>query len=94
MGEVVKEQLDKSLTILGRLEGRLDKGSSCFPQLYDKLLITFEDQNLTDALNMNVFANEWILLSLTATDYCICVLQGRLLWMRMLQLCSCHASMH
>ncbi|RVE65985.1 hypothetical protein OJAV_G00122060 [Oryzias javanicus] len=28
MGEVVKEQLDKSLTILGRLEGRLDKGES------------------------------------------------------------------
>uniref|UniRef100_A0A8C7YDR1 CDK5 regulatory subunit-associated protein 2/Myomegalin coiled coil domain-containing protein n=1 Tax=Oryzias sinensis TaxID=183150 RepID=A0A8C7YDR1_9TELE len=28
MGEMVKEQLDKSLTILGRLEGRLDKGES------------------------------------------------------------------
>ncbi|KAF6729084.1 CDK5 regulatory subunit-associated protein 2 [Oryzias melastigma] len=28
MGEVVKEQLDKSLTILGRLEGRLDKGET------------------------------------------------------------------
>lgn len=27
MGEVVKEQLDKSLGILDRLEGRLDKGS-------------------------------------------------------------------
>lgn len=29
MGEVVKEQLDKSLGILDRLEGRLDKGSCC-----------------------------------------------------------------
>lgn len=29
MGEVVKEQLDKSLSILDRLEGRLDKGSRC-----------------------------------------------------------------
>lgn len=29
MGEVVKEQLDKSLGILDRLEGRLDKGSWC-----------------------------------------------------------------
>lgn len=29
MGEVVKEQLDKSLGILDRLEGRLDRGSSC-----------------------------------------------------------------
>lgn len=28
MGEVVKEQLDKSLGILDRLEGRLDRGSS------------------------------------------------------------------
>ncbi|XP_028274258.1 CDK5 regulatory subunit-associated protein 2 isoform X2 [Parambassis ranga] len=28
MGEVVKEQLDKSLSILDRLEGRLDKGES------------------------------------------------------------------
>lgn len=27
MGEVVKEQLDKSLSLLDRLEGRLDKGS-------------------------------------------------------------------
>lgn len=27
MGQVVKEQLDKSLGILDRLEGRLDKGS-------------------------------------------------------------------
>lgn len=27
MGEVVKEQLDKSLSIVERLEGRLDKGS-------------------------------------------------------------------
>lgn len=27
MGEAVKEQLDKSLGILERLEGRLDKGS-------------------------------------------------------------------
>lgn len=26
MGEVVKEQLDKSLNLLDRLEGRLDKG--------------------------------------------------------------------
>lgn len=30
MGEVVKEQLDKSLGILDRLEGRLDKGSRSF----------------------------------------------------------------
>lgn len=29
MGETVKEQLDKSLNILDRLEGRLDKGSCC-----------------------------------------------------------------
>ncbi|XP_071322292.1 CDK5 regulatory subunit-associated protein 2 isoform X2 [Trachinotus anak] len=29
MGEVVKEQLDKSLSLLDRLEGRLDKGSCC-----------------------------------------------------------------
>lgn len=29
MGEVVKEQLDKSLSILDRLEGRLDKGNCC-----------------------------------------------------------------
>lgn len=29
MGEVVKEQLDKSLGILDGLEGRLDKGSCC-----------------------------------------------------------------
>ncbi|XP_028458359.1 CDK5 regulatory subunit-associated protein 2 isoform X6 [Perca flavescens] len=29
MGEAVKEQLDKSLSILDRLEGRLDKGDSC-----------------------------------------------------------------
>lgn len=29
MGEVVKEQLDKSLSILDRLEGRLDRGSCC-----------------------------------------------------------------
>lgn len=29
MGEVVKEQLDKSLGILDRLEGRLDRGSYC-----------------------------------------------------------------
>ena len=29
MGEVVKEQLDKSLGILDKLEGRLDKGSRC-----------------------------------------------------------------
>jgi len=29
MGEAVKEQLDKSLGILDRLEGRLDKGSGC-----------------------------------------------------------------
>lgn len=28
MGEVVKEQLDKSLGLLDRLEGRLDRGSS------------------------------------------------------------------
>ncbi|XP_049459390.1 CDK5 regulatory subunit-associated protein 2 isoform X2 [Epinephelus fuscoguttatus] len=28
-GEAVKEQLDKSLSILDRLEGRLDKGDSC-----------------------------------------------------------------
>ncbi|XP_040013049.1 CDK5 regulatory subunit-associated protein 2 isoform X3 [Xiphias gladius] len=28
-GEVVKEQLDKSLSLLDRLEGRLDKGSCC-----------------------------------------------------------------
>lgn len=28
IGEVVKEQLDKSLGILDRLEGRLDRGSS------------------------------------------------------------------
>lgn len=27
MGEVVKEQLDKSLGLLDRLEGRLDRGS-------------------------------------------------------------------
>lgn len=27
MGEVVKEQLDKSISILDRLEGRLDKGN-------------------------------------------------------------------
>lgn len=32
MGEVVKEQLDKSLSILDRLEGRLDKGSCCLPE--------------------------------------------------------------
>lgn len=29
MGEVVKEQLDKSLGFLDRLEGRLDRGSYC-----------------------------------------------------------------
>eukprot|EP00066_Takifugu_rubripes_P013672 XP_011602938.1 PREDICTED: CDK5 regulatory subunit-associated protein 2 isoform X5 [Takifugu rubripes] len=29
MGEVVKEQLDKSLGLLDRLEGRLDRGDSC-----------------------------------------------------------------
>ncbi|KAF1377711.1 hypothetical protein PFLUV_G00203570 [Perca fluviatilis] len=29
MGEAVKEQLDKSLSILDRVEGRLDKGESC-----------------------------------------------------------------
>ncbi|XP_032395606.1 CDK5 regulatory subunit-associated protein 2 isoform X2 [Etheostoma spectabile] len=29
MGEAVKEQLDKSLSILDRLEGRLDKGEPC-----------------------------------------------------------------
>lgn len=29
MGEVVKEQLDKSLSLLDKLEGRLDKGSFC-----------------------------------------------------------------
>lgn len=29
MGEVVKEQLDKSLGLLDRLEGRLDRGSCC-----------------------------------------------------------------
>lgn len=29
MGEVVKGQLDKSLSILDRLEGRMDKGSCC-----------------------------------------------------------------
>lgn len=29
MGEVVKEQLDKSLNLLDRLEGRLDKGTDC-----------------------------------------------------------------
>lgn len=29
MGEVVKEQLDKSLSLLDRLEGRLDKGRCC-----------------------------------------------------------------
>lgn len=29
MGEMVKEQLDKSLSILDRLEGRLDKGIRC-----------------------------------------------------------------
>lgn len=29
IGEVVKEQLDKSLSLLDRLEGRLDKGNYC-----------------------------------------------------------------
>lgn len=38
MGEVVKEQLDKSLSLLDRLEGRLDKGSYC----PDGICFTFE----------------------------------------------------
>lgn len=29
VGEAVKEQLDKSLSLLDRLEGRLDKGNHC-----------------------------------------------------------------
>lgn len=39
MGEVVKEQLDKSLSILDRLEGRLDKGSCWFTRDAVQLLI-------------------------------------------------------
>uniref|UniRef100_H3DN36 CDK5 regulatory subunit-associated protein 2/Myomegalin coiled coil domain-containing protein n=1 Tax=Tetraodon nigroviridis TaxID=99883 RepID=H3DN36_TETNG len=39
MGEVVKEQLDKSLGILDRLEGRLDRGSNCgnTPQVHSNI---------------------------------------------------------
>lgn len=33
IGEVMKDQLDKSLGILDRLEGRLDKGSFCSTKL-------------------------------------------------------------
>lgn len=51
MGEVVKEQLDKSLSILDRLEGRLDKGSCWFTgdavQLLIYILLKCEVSNPT-----------------------------------------------
>lgn len=46
MGEVVKEQLDKSLGILDRLEGRLDRGSNCGNTSHHKKVIRVCDCSL------------------------------------------------
>lgn len=59
MGEVVKEQLDKSLGILDRLEGRLDKGSCCLDcDCSGCLLRNSANQNLAAQTQFNYLIYE------------------------------------